>query len=69
MAGNRYDSHAVEARWQKEWVDSKLFNASDDPKRKSYVLEMFAYPSGDIHIGHFRNYSVGDAVARRVQQG
>jgi len=70
MAGDRYDSHAIEARWQKQWVDSELFVAPDHPKRKSYVLEMFAYPSGDIHIGHFRNYSVGDAVARyRMMQG
>ncbi len=61
-----YDFQAVEARRQKSWNESGLFRApvSPDPARKSYLLEMFAYPSGDIHMGHFRNYGIGDAVCR-----
>jgi leucyl-tRNA synthetase len=62
----RYDFKTVEARWQKQWADSSLYRAPErpDPKNKFYILVMFAYPSGDIHMGHFRNYIIGDAVAR-----
>ena len=62
----KYDFKAVEARWQKQWTDSSLYKAPErpDPKNKFYILVMFAYPSGDIHMGHFRNYIIGDAVAR-----
>jgi leucyl-tRNA synthetase len=64
MAAERYDFKEVEARWQRFWDETRLFRAPEKPGRKDYVLEMFAYPSGDIHMGHFRNYSVGDAIAR-----
>ena len=62
----RYDFKSVEKKWQKKWIDSGIFEAPDipDPEKKFYMLEMFAYPSGDIHMGHFRNYIIGDAVAR-----
>ncbi|MFH1701567.1 MAG: leucine--tRNA ligase [Candidatus Zixiibacteriota bacterium] len=60
----KYDFKAIEEKWRKKWDETELFKASDDPKRKFYLLVMFAYPSGDIHMGHFRNYTLGDAVAR-----
>ncbi len=61
----RYDFHAVEARWQQVWEDRGTFEApDDDPRRKLYVLQMFPYPSGELHAGHIRNYVIGDAVAR-----
>ncbi len=60
----RYDFSALEAKWRKRWDDGNLAKAPETPERKYYVLEMFAYPSGDIHMGHFRNYSIGDVVAR-----
>ena len=60
-----YDPQQIEAKWQKRWAEAKLFEADVDPKRrKYYVLEMLPYPSGDIHMGHVRNYSIGDALAR-----
>jgi leucyl-tRNA synthetase len=60
-----YPFKQIEARWQKQWEDSGLYRAPGDAKDPYYVLVMFAYPSGDIHMGHFRNYIVGDAVARK----
>ena len=66
----KYDFKSLEAKWQKRWADADLYRTPDAPKKKYYVLEMFAYPSGDIHMGHFRNYSIGDAAARyRVMKG
>ncbi|HEX7401117.1 MAG TPA: leucine--tRNA ligase, partial [candidate division Zixibacteria bacterium] len=50
--------------WQRIWEDSKIFQAPDHPEKKYYLLVMFAYPSGDIHMGHFRNFIIGDTVAR-----
>ncbi|MDF1545111.1 MAG: leucine--tRNA ligase [bacterium] len=62
----RYDFQTVEKKWQQRWIESGLFEAeeSPDPDKSFYMLEMFAYPSGDIHMGHFRNYIIGDAVTR-----
>ncbi len=63
----RYDFKSIESKWQARWDEQQLYKAPDhpDPAKKFYMLVMFAYPSGDIHMGHFRNYIIGDAVARR----
>jgi len=61
----RYDASAIEGKWQTRWEENRAFQVEMDPEReKFYLLEMFPYPSGRIHMGHVRNYSIGDVVAR-----
>ncbi|RPI26956.1 MAG: leucine--tRNA ligase [Acidobacteria bacterium] len=67
----KYDFEAIEQKWQQRWAERDQFRAAENPARpKYYVLEMLPYPSGALHIGHVRNYSLGDSVARlRRMQG
>jgi leucyl-tRNA synthetase len=68
--GPAYPAREIEERWQAYWNEQGTFRTSPDPKRKFYVLVMFFYPSGDVHMGHCRNYVIGDVLCRfRKMQG
>lgn len=68
MRSERYNALEAEPKWQKIWQDRDTFaTRNEDPRPKYYVLEMFPYPSGRIHMGHVRNYAMGDVVARSMR--
>jgi leucyl-tRNA synthetase len=64
MSERRYDPSAIEPKWQAVWAQERTWEVSNSGERpKSYVLEMLPYPSGEPHIGHLKNYALGDAIA------
>ena len=68
---DRYDPRTIEAKWQRVWADEHTWEVSNEPdeRPKGYVLEMLPYPSGEPHIGHLKNYALGDAVAHFWRRG
>src|SRR6201991_4047875 len=68
MTSERYNARETEPRWQRQWDEKAIFaSKNDDARPKYYVLEMFSFPSGRIHIGHVRNYTLGDVIARYMR--
>ena len=71
VRAEHYDPRSVQEKWQERWAAMDLFRASDDPsdaRPRTYLLDMFPYPSGDLHMGHAEAYAIGDAVARYLFQ-
>lgn len=67
---HEFDFKTIEEKWRRRWEEAGTYRTPESPRRKYYLLVMFAYPSGDIHMGHFRNYTIGDIQARyRMLQG
>ena len=68
MPEKTYDHNEIELKWHERWKDDSLYKAEENSaKPKYYVLEMLPYPSGDLHVGHAKNYTLGDAVARMMR--
>lgn len=65
MTSNDFNPQQIEKKWQERWEKDKIFEVKEDPnKEKYYLLEMYPYPSAELHMGHLRNYSIGDSFAR-----